>query len=493
MVARKKMAKNMKVLDHAKYLAHQAGVDSTSALVKNGMSPDNIKELESFREIGTDSKKSASVLTQELFDKYQEKIENGVPNKLENYIMNNIISIKRMIDAIIQYSDPRVFEVVPSEFQKLAKEQGWVAQQYFDKMLATHYNSNVLVVPPSYLQCRMCHNYKRPINYFKVASDVSGGYSIICKDCANKLFAKYLKQYKDIREAIILISHKLDIYVYQPILQKYCEYYEETAGKQDIISGLFLGKYIADLNLQKYYHPEIENFSFEHSRLEGVPFKCIENYLPVPPIYHDQFKVEVIKEVGLPEDDITSDTPLSDYTTRKLEYKFGKYPQQDLKWLEQRYKEWEKEYDISQLNSQKLIIQMCCDELLITRQREQGVDVSKQFKAFMETMKYLKLTPRQQSVDSNSNMFTSISDFIKEVEKHKPIVSRSKEFEDVDGIMRYVIGISGAMARTIGKPNELTEMFDKMYKEHTLDILDVDSPPENFNFEEEILYGENEE
>ena len=118
MAARKKMAKNMKVLDHAKYLAHQAGVDSTSALVKNGMSPDNIKELESFREIGTDNKKSASVLTQELFDKYQEKIENGVPNKLENYIMNNIISIKRMIDAIIQYSDPRVFEVSFKNLQR---------------------------------------------------------------------------------------------------------------------------------------------------------------------------------------------------------------------------------------------------------------------------------------------------------------------------------------------------------------------------------------
>lgn len=488
----KKIQKSMKVLDKTKYLAHQAGVDSTSALVKNGMEPDTIKELEILRSVGTSGNKTASYLTKELFDRYKDRIENGEPNQLENYIMNNIIAIKHMIDNIIQYSDPRVFEVIPEDFQKLAKEQGWVAQQYFDKLLAKYYNSSVLVVPKNYLQCRMCHNYKQPHKFFKVSSDICDGHSIICKDCANKLFSRYLKKYKNIRETLIIMSHKLDLYVYHPILQKYCEYYEDEAGKQDIYDGIFLGKYIADLNLQRHYHPEIADFTFEHTRLEGVPFKCIENYIPVPPIYHDKFEVEVVKEVQTVEDNFDDDTPLSDYMARKLEYKFGKYPHQDLKWLERRYKEWEDVYDISQLNSQKLIIQMCCDELLITRQREQGVDVSKQFKTFRDTMKDLNLTPKQQAKDSNSNMFNSLPDFIKEVEKRKPIVVQSKEFDDVDGIMRYVIGVSGAMARTIGKPNELTEMFDKMYKEYTLDILDTDNSSSDVDFDEEgDSYGNN--
>lgn len=484
-MAKKKMQKNMKVLDQAKYLAYQAGVDSTSTLVKNGMEPENIKELESLRKINEQGKKGATVLTKELFDKYKDKIENGENNQLENYIMNNIIAIKHMIDTIIQYSDPRVFEVVPSEFQKLAKEQGWVAQQYFNKLLIKYYNSKVLVVPTHYIQCRMCHQYKQPKKFYKVSSNVTDGYSIICKDCASKLFVKYLKKYKDIRETLIVFSHKLDLYVYQPILQKYCEYYEEEAGKQDISDGVFIGKYIADLNLQKHYHAEIEDFTFEHSRFEGVPFKCIENYLPVPPIYHDKFEVEVVKEVNISNDNLDDDTPLSDYMARKLEYKFGKYPHQDLKWLESRYKEWESVYDISQLNSQKLITQMCCDELLITRQREQGIDVSKQFKTFRDTMKDLNLTPKQQAKDSNSNMFTSLSDFIKEVEKHRPIAMRSKEFEDIDGIMRYVIGNAGATARTIGKANEYTEEFLNMYKEYTLDIMDVDNSSNNDLFDED--------
>lgn len=485
----KKMQKNMKVLDKTKYLAHQAGVDSTSALVKNGMEPENIKGIESLRVVGTAGKKTASALTKELFEKYKDKIENGENNQLENYIMNNIIQIKRMIDNIIQYSDPRVFEVVPSEFQKLAKEQGWVAQQYFDKLLMKYYHSNVLVVPTHYIQCRMCHQYKQPKKFYKVSSDLTDGYSIICKDCANKLFVKYLKKYKDIRETLIIFSHKLDLYVYQPILQKYCEYYEEEAGKQDVSEGLFIGKYIADLNLQKHYHPEIADFTFEQTRLEGVPFKCIENYLPVPPIYHDKFEVEVVKEVKTVEDNFDDDTPLSDYMARKLEYKFGKYPHQDLKWLERRYKEWDENFDISQLNSQKLIIQMCCDELLIVRQREQGIDVSKLTKTFRDTMDALKLTPKQQAKDSNSNMFNSLPDFIKEVEKHKPITTRSKEFEDIDGIMRYVIGNAGATARTIGKPNEYTEEFLKMYKDYTLDIMDVDNNSNDDWFDD----GEDEE
>lgn len=493
-MARKKMERDMKVLDKTKYLAHQSGVDSTSTLVQNGMSPESIKELDTLRKIDTSGKNSVSSLTKELFDQYKEKIENGEKNELEKYIMNNIIPIRRLIDNIIKYSDPRVFEVVPGEFLKIAKEQGWVAQLYFDKILVKFANQKIMAIPPHYLQCRCCHKYRRPQLFFKVASDITDGYSIICKECANKLLTKYLKKYKDIREVLILISHKLDLYVYEPVLKKYCDYYEEEAGKQDIENGYFLGKYIADLNLERHYYPEIEKYTFENSRLDGVPFKCIENPLPVPPIYHDKFEVEVIKEVNPLQDILEDDdTQLSESLAKKLEYKFGKYPHSDLKWLERRYKEWEDVYDISQLNAQKLIIQMCCDELLITRQREQGIDVSKQFKTFRETMKDLNLTPKQQAKDSNSNMFNSVSDFIKEVEKHKPIVVRSKEFDDVDGIMRYVIGVSGAMARTIGKPNELTEMFDKMYKDYTLDILDVNESSDDFNLEEVLAYGEDEE
>lgn len=489
----KKMKKDMAVSDKLKLDAYKSGVNPNSSLVKNGMLPDLIKQLDELRSIKGSGKESASNLIQELFDKYNDKISNGVPNDLENYIYKNIIYIRDMINNLIKYSDPRIFNILPKDFYEQAKVYGWVAQEYFEKLLNRCSGQQVLVVPTNYIQCHHCGKYRSPYHFFKSSSDIGNGYLYVCKDCVNSLFLKYLKKYKDIRETLIIISHKLDLYVYEPLLEKFCKNYDTISGKQDIEDGIFMSKYIGELNLQKKFYPEMSDCNFEDTKLEGVPFKCIQNVLPVPPIYHDKFEVEVVNDIPDDDQEIFDDREdfrLSERMLKKLEYKFGKYQPEDLKWLEKRYREWDNAYDISQLNTQKIIIQMCCDELSIVKQREQGVDVGKQWKVFLQSMNTLALTPKQQAKDSNSNNFSSVTEFIKEVEKHRPVVARSKEFEDIDGIMRFVIANTGSLARTLDIPNEYTELFDKMYEPFTSSLLELDDNNTPYEFLEEDEDGE---
>ena len=101
--------------------------------------------------------------------------------------------------------------------------------------------------------------------------------------------------------------------------------------------------------------------------------------------------------------------------------------------------------------------------------------MSKQWKTFMDTMKQLELTPKQQAKNSTGTGFASLGDFIKEVERTKPIINRDPRFEDVDGINKIKVAMAGALARTLGRDNQYSKAFEKIYKEYSSDILSTSS------------------
>ena len=105
--------------------------------------------------------------------------------------------------------------------------------------------------------------------------------------------------------------------------------------------------------------------------------------------------------------------------------------------------------------------------------------MSKQWKTFMDTMKQLELTPKQQAKNSTGTGFSSLGDFIKEVERTKPIINRDPRFEDVDGINKIKVAMAGALARTLGKENQYSRAFEKIYKQYSSDILSTSSYDED--------------
>ena len=473
LLAGRKMNRNMSVRNMEIRRAVQAGVDPDSPLLKRHLDPEVIKEIEAERSEFLKNG-APTTLQRALLERYNSDPKNAYANNIDELISNNIFKVRRAIQNMIDYGDARVFKYIPEEVKKEIELYGMAAQEHYELVLSNTTAGHVYVIPENYRMCCKCGKFRHPKYFYKSTSDAYNGRLPICSECISELFIEYLKKYKDIREVLILMSHKLDAYVYEPVLEKYTRWYEEQDGKEAVVNGGFFSKYYMDLLLQKHLNPDLKNFSFEHSKFEGVPFKCVTTYSIVPQIYNDRFASDDEADDFDDDDFAQDDKPLSDYATKRLKDKFGNYPPNDLRWLERRYREWENEYDITELNKKKLITQMCCDELTIVRGRERGEDVSKLWKTFMDTMKTSSLTPKQQDKNSTSNGFGSLSELISAAEKRGPIVERAKEFNDVDGVNRFIVAISGAIARTLGKKNEYTEAFEQIYEDYTSNVLTLD-------------------
>ena len=418
-----------------------------------------------------------------LINRYKNKKGfNIVDNTIDEIISDEIYEIREAVNNAINYGDSRVFRKLPEELKKHIEDYLIPSQEYFGERKRSIAGQPVYIIPETFSYCTKCGKYKEKDLFYFTNSDTCNGISHICKECSNNLFKEYIKKYKDIKECLILISQKLDLYVYEPVLTKYINYYNTPEGKEDIRNSLFLGKYIGDLGIQIHFNSGFEEYSFADSNFEGIPFKCVVNYAAVPPIYDDKLVPINDVESNDTEDSnsyLDDDKEMSQYHINKLEYKFGKYAPYELKWLEKRYIEWDEAYDISALNTKKLIVQMCCDELAIVRLREKGADVTKLWKGFMETMKNLNLTPKQQAKDAKSNGFSSLSEYIKEVEKRKPFINKDPQFNDVDNIQKIIISISGAIARTLGRKNKYSDAFEEIYSEYTSSLLTIDSGEED--------------
>lgn len=481
-MAGKKMNRNMSVRNMEIRRAVQAGVDPDSPLLKRHLDPEVIKEIEAERNEFLKNG-APTTLQRALLERYNSDPKNAHANNIDELISNNIFKVRRAIQNMIDYGDARVFKFIPDEVKKEIEMYGMTAQEHYEKVLGKTTAGHVYVIPENYRMCSRCGRFRHPRHFYKSTSDIHNGRVPICSDCVGELFVEYLKKYKDVREVLILMSHKLDAYVYEPVLEKYTKWYEEQDGKEAVVNGSFFSKYYTDILLQKHLNPDLKPFTFEHSKFEGVPFKCVTTYSIVPQIYNDRFMSDEDYD-NLEEDLEYDDKPLSDYAIKRLRDKFGNYPPNDLKWLERRYREWESEYDITELNKRKLITQMCCDELTIVRGRERGEDVSKLWKTFMDTMKTSSLTPKQQDKNSTSNGFGSLSELIAAAEKRGPIVERAKEFNDVDGVNRFIVAISGAIARTLGKKNKYTEAFEQIYEDYTSNVLTLDENDDDGDLED---------
>lgn len=325
-------------------------------------------------------------------------------------------------------------------------------------------------------KCRCCGRTLR-ISCFPTTKSnfYKDGVSPFCRDCCNDILLEHYEKTKNIKESILLVCSKIDEMVMPSCMQWVLDQEKEPTFNDLLYDKKIFGEFLRRNNNKINCLPDKKGgTSFNNTNFCGLPFKTSEKIDEDGQIYIGRDAVEEFDEDSDPEKRITR------REIREFRDKFGNFPDDDLRWLGKRYKEWEERYDISELNTQKLIVQLVCDEYSIVQKRERGIDVSKQWKTFMDTMKQLQLTPKQQAKNSTSVGFTSLGDFIKEVEKTRPIVNRDPEFEDVDGINKIKIAISGAIARTLGKDNDYSRAFEKLYKDYSSDLLQTSSDVDDY-------------
>lgn len=408
----------------------------------------------------------------------QYKCETGrdvVTNTIDEIIDESLPQIKEAVENMMKYHDKEVFEVLPKDLDEKMRAYGMIAQEYFTRgkkpPVVTDPNP-VLVVPTNTRLCPKCMKYKRidstsDFFYRRVNKDL-GEYVPICKDCCEKLFIELAEKYGP-REALIVMCQKLDIMVLNYAVEKHTKKYETPEGKEDLAHGVFFGCFYKDIICQHNVNKREADGDFCHTNLNGIPFKQIADKKSGDGIYND------ILEEALDDEEDAGKYP----STPKLKKKWGNFKVADLHWLEDKYLEWYDKCEIDGLSRDKLVKQLCYEELSIVRSRESGAankEIQPSVSSFQKLMKDADLTPKKQSAASSDSQFTSLGEFIRAAERTGPIINKNPDFEDVDHIQKLWRSIAGAISRTLCKDSEYVKDFEENYKEHSVSLVKGDSP-----------------
>ena len=421
---------------------------------------------------GAPSKAQIALLKQYKVDHNKAGV---IDNTIDGVVSDCILDIKEAIDNMIQYGDPSIYRVLPKELDEKMRAYGMYAQEYFGERLTSIKGQPVYIVPVTFKQCSKCGKFKdRETEFYTTYSDVSDGTSPICKDCLNELFKRYIKEY-GVKESLVVVCQKIDMPVISEFINKYIDYYNTPDGKRDVLKGSFIGNFLSDVSLWLYTGeiPDSDK-EFCKSNLHGEPFRDIVAKSTFAQIYDD------IYSQPDDEEDITSRKYAS---ISNLRQKWGNFEDKDLYWLEDKYDEWYDKCEIDGLSREKLVMQLCYEELSIVRTREKGGNAKDKVKSFQALMKDAELTPKKQAATATGeSQFTSLGEFIKTAEAKGPIITKNKAFKDVDSFEKFWRSIAGAISKTLCRDSEYVKDFEENYKDYTVDFIgpsntEEQSPP----------------
>lgn len=401
----------------------------------------------------------------ELAMTYESLPEEFGVNVISRVYGKTIQQLSDMLSSFRRYSDSRIYKTIPRRLMDILKDIEKNNIKYYPQALQCNKSKQVIVVPADFEKCSCCGKYFQIEEFNYKDGNVNRGGSYYCSSCAQKFLQDFVKKYKDIREALIVLSQKMDYIVLEQTLTGAVDLYDTVNGQTALKNGTFAGWYFgtvrSDCNTMGI--PE-DCRDFSHSKLSGVPFKCIKEKYGIEDIYDDQFV-----ENGDEDDD--DELMINKASLKALKHKWGNYPPEKLKWLAQKEMEWYNNYDISGKSREMLVQQLCFEEWEIYNGRNQGEDVSEHIKVFQSLLKTSELTPKL-TAGTSTQEFQTLGDFIKHVEQKRPFINKDPEFEDVDGITKIWKAMVGALSRTAGKPSPYIADFEENMKDYTVDVFE---------------------
>ena len=400
----------------------------------------------------------------ELLKQYKaHNASDIVKNSIDEILVSELPYIKEAIENLEKYGDKNIYSVLPKELDKFISDYSLIITEYFGQRDAKLKNKAVVVAPETYKRCDRCLKYKDIASaYYENTTHNGDGHVHICIDCANKMLKEYYLLHGDIRESIILLSQKLDLYVETTILDRYVEYFDTPQGKETFNAGTYFEKYLFEIRTYIQNHNmQSEEIGFANTLLGGIPFKGINKFSANITVYDD-----TLVAMDEQEDD-TEETK----GYKKLIKKWGIEDRKDLRFLENRYQELDDEYDLSGLSTQMLVKQLCFEELRLTQIRKEGGDSKKNIDSMRALMADLALTPKKVK-RGESSAFASFSSAIKAFETEQPIIGINPAFKDVDKITNITDSMIGALSRTLNLDNTYVRKFKENYDEYTVDLTE---------------------
>lgn len=296
--------------------------------------------------------------------------------------------------------------------------------------------------------CQRCGvNYsKKKDNFYKCYSQMTKGtgYMNICKKCVDDVYSIYLAKCSDPKLALRQTCRKLDLYWNEEIYKQSIE----TTTPFSVI-----GTYITKVGSGKRYI----GMSYDDTLInEGSLWTFGKGKF----IYSKDEEEKDDDDVGNSDGEVAKRVP-----KRVVDFWGKGYSAETYNELEQR-----KKYYMSRLpqgedvdiGTEVLIKQICNLEITIARDSSAGKSIDKSVNALNTLIGSLNLKPSQKKDESDGNNDnTPFGVWIKRFEDEKPIPEPDPDFEDADGIIKYMsIWFMGHLSKMLGLKNTYSKLYE---------------------------------
>ena len=321
--------------------------------------------------------------------------------------------------------------------------------------------------PDGYKCIRCGRHFKKQTNNFpKLQSPMymaNDGFSPICRHCFIEMLNRYTDVLGDEKEAVRRMCLKFDIYWTDAIW--------DMLAKTNASNSRILA-YISKANLVMYAGKTYDDTLDEERQIEL-----------------DNAQALVISELQSIKDS-GDDADVVDATAvpqEVIDYWGSGLPPEMYLELEKRLAYWNEQRDTSviDLGAEALLRQVCILEVSIIRDIAAGKSVDKQTNTLNTLLGSLNLKPIQKQKDAMSSLLTEkpLGVVWQMIEEEEPIPEADEEFQDVDGIRRYVmIWFFGALCNMLNVNNK----YSRLYNEE-IERLKVERPEYEGEDDETII------
>lgn len=146
------------------------------------------------------------------------------------------------------------------------------------------------------------------------------------------------------------------------------------------------------------------------------------------------------------------------------------YNEEEYIYMMSQYEKYTRNYVVDSPVMEDLVAKIIQTDLKIRRANEKGQDASKEIKSYQELLNSAHLKPSQEkaAAENEANTFGT---FIKNIEDNEPIAAPLPQFQDVDGLSKFIRAFFTApMANSIGVENPYPEEYKEAMEELSISL-----------------------
>ena len=263
------------------------------------------------------------------------------------------------------------------------------------------------------------------------------GYIPVCKKCLDHYEGEYTEQLGCNDEAIRRLALHFDLYVDESLL---------GASRKINASQTRIAGYISKTNMIQYKDKTYDTYLDELAEEERLSNK-IES-------------LEDLQEIQ---------KEYADINEKVLTFWGVGFGPEDYVFLEDKYADWTSRHECKTKAQESIFQKICLMELQITKAAQTGGKVDGLVRSFNDLLGSANVKPVQNKDNALADQNT-FGTLIQKWENEKPIPAPDPEWDDVDGIKKYIhTWFFGHLCKMLGINNKYSQLYSEETTKYTVE------------------------